>query len=177
MLILPGFATLNGSTYNENNSTDVRYITIALGENQYSSAVTSEMKYHTVTEITTSGRSVQYVPDYDSTITVSAVDHKVMEVVTFNISLDASDVIPSYGLHINVDVPSRMSGTFYLKYTISDVSTNIPFVPADGVTISPLTAASITLTLYVHADDLALNEEPVKPLNNVAFIFRAEVSS
>ena len=177
LLILPGYASLTGSTYNEDNSADVKYITISLGENQYSGAVTSSIEYHTITEIDDSGRTVQYVPDYDNSITVSAVNYDVAEVVVFNISLDASDVIPTYNLHISVDDASKMSGTFFIKYKIGNVSTNIAFPPSDGITINTLTADSIELTLYVHANSLSVNEEPVVPLNNVSFVFRAEVAS
>ena len=177
LLVMPGYASLIGNTYNENNSSDVRYITIALDEDQYSGAVTSTIKYHTITEISDSGRMIQYVPEYDSSITVSEVDYDVTEVVVFNISLDASDVIPTYNLHISVDDQNKMTGTFFIKYTVGVVSTNVAFPPSTGITINSLNASSITITMYVHSAEISPGNEPVPPLNDVSFIFRAEVPS
>ncbi len=179
MLILPGYASLTGNTYNEGNSSDVRYITMSLGESQYSSAVSSTIGYHTVIDIDSEGRTVTYVPEHDETITVSETDVKVKEVVTFNISMDASDVIPTYTLHIEVDDAAKMTGDFYIKYTVGAVSTNMAFDPNVGVSFSPQTtepapASSLTVTLYVHSAESS--SEPVKPLDNVAFRFRAEVT-
>ena len=180
VLILPGYASLTGSSYNEHNSTDVRYITMSLGESQYSSAVSSTMSYHTVIDIDSGGRNVTYVPEHDETITVSETDIEVKEVVTFNISMNASDVIPTYTLHIEVDDATKMTGDFYIKYTVGAVSTNMAFDPSTGVSFSPQTAepapaSSLTVTLYVHSDESS--SEPVKPLDDVAFRFRAEVTS
>ena len=180
LLILPGYASLTGSSYNEHNSADVRYITVSLGESQYSSAVSSTMGYHTVIDIDSEGRTVTYIPELDETITVSETDIKVKEVVTFNISLNASDVIPAYTLHIDVNDAAKMTGDFYIKYTVGAVSTNMAFDPSTGVSFSPQTAesapaSSLTVTLYVHSDESS--SEPVKPLDNVAFKFRAEVTS
>ena len=177
LLVMPGYASLMGGTYNEDNSTDVRYITISLGENQYSGAVTSTIKYHTVTEIGDGGRTIQYVPDYEDTITVSDVDYDVTEVVVFNISLDASDVIPTYNLHISVDDATKMTGTFFIKYRIGAVNTNVAFSPSTGNTINSLTADSIEVTMYVHSADISPGNEPVPPLDDIAFVFRAEVPS
>ena len=177
LLVMPGYASLMGGTYNEDNSTDVRYITISLGENQYSGAVTSTIKYHTVTEIGDGGRTIQYVPDYEDTITVSDVDYDVTEVVVFNISLDTSDVIPTYNLHISVDDATKMTGTFFIKYRIGAVNTNVAFSPSTGITINSLTADSIEVTMYVHSADISPGNEPVPPLDDIAFVFRAEVPS
>ena len=174
MLILPGYASFTGNTYNEGNSADVQYITLSLGETQYSSAVTSEMKFHAQTAVTPEGRTTVYVPDHSSTITV-VNDIAVTEVVTFNISLDASDVIPTYTLHIDVDDAAKMTGTFYIKYTVGVVSTNIAFDPSTGVSFSPGTASSLTVTLYVHSEET--QSTPANPLDDVAFKFRAEVTS
>ncbi len=180
MLIMPGYANLTGGSYNEHNSTDVRYISVSLGESQYSSAVSSTMGYHTEIDIDSGGRTVTYVPEHDETITVSETEIEVKEVVTFNISMNASDVIPTYTLHIEVDDATKMTGTFYIKYTVGAVSTNMAFDPSTGVSFSPQTAepapaSSLTVTLYVHSDESS--SEPVKPLDNVAFKFRAEVAS
>ena len=180
MLIMPGYANLTGGSYNEHNSTDVRYISVSLGESQYSSAVSSTMSYHTETVIDSEGRTMVYVPDHDDTITISDVDIMVKEVVTFNVSLNASDVIPAYSLHIEVDDATKMTGTFYIKYTVDAVSTNIAFPPSTGVSFSPQTtehapASSFTVTLYVHSEETP--SSPVEPLDNVAFKFRAEVTS
>ena len=230
LFITPGYASLLGDTYNENNSSDVEYITISLGENQYSGAVTSEIKYHTLTEIGDGGRVIQYVPEYEETITVSEVhtvksvndtiytvdggtydgvkfivtdnehnyvtvidqngntvaidtelkcgrDRDVTEVVVFDITLDAPDTIPTYSLHISVDDENKMTGTFYMKYTIDDVDTFVVFPPSTGITIDSLTADSIEVTLYVHSAEISPGDEPVPPLDDVAFVFRAEVSS
>jgi hypothetical protein len=177
LFVMPGYATLVGNTYNEGNSSDVKYITIALGENQYSDAVTSTIHYHTIKEIGDGGRVIQYVPEYDSSITVSEVDYDVTQVVVFNISLDASDVIPTYNLHISVDDQSKMTGTFFIKYTVGVVSTNVAFPPSTGITINSLNASSITITMYVQSAEISPGNEPVPPLNDVSFIFRAEVPS
>ena len=177
LLVMPGYASLIGNTYNENNSSEVRYITIALDEDQYSGAVTSTIKYHTITEIGDGGRAIQYVPEYEDSITVSAVDYDVTEVVVFNISLDASDVIPTYNLRISVDDENKMTGTFFIKYTIGVVSTNVAFPPSTGITINSLNASSITVTMYVHSAEISPGDEPVPPLNDVSFVFRAEVPS
>jgi hypothetical protein len=132
-----------------------------------------------VIDIDSEGRTVTYVPEHDETITVSETDVKVKEVVTFNISMDASDVIPTYTLHIEVDDAAKMTGDFYIKYTVGAVSTNMAFDPNVGVSFSPQTtepapASSLTVTLYVHSAESS--SEPVKPLDNVAFRFRAEVT-
>ena len=285
LFVMPGYATLVGNTYNEGNSSDVKYITIALDENQYSGAVTSEIKYHTLTEIGDGGRIIQYVPEYEETITVSEIhtvksvndtiytvaggtydgvkfivtdnehnyvtiidqnggtvaidtvltynavdytvksvndtiytvnggtyngvkfivtdeehnyvtvidqngntvaidteltcnrDRNVTEVVVFNISLDASDVIPTYNLHISVDDQNKMTGTFFIKYTVGVVSTNVAFPPSTGITINSLNASSMTITMYVHSAEIRPGDEPAPPLNDVSFIFRAEVPS
>ena len=176
LLILPGYANIAGITYNENNNADVRYIAISLGEGEYSDTVTSSVKYHTVTEIGDGVRNVQYVPDQVSTITVSAVDYKVTEVVVYHISLDASDVIPTYNLHIAVGDPSSMTGPFFVKCKIGNVSTNYAFLPSNGLTISSLSAQNVEITFYVHADNPSLNVEPPLALDNTAFKFRAEVA-
>ena len=177
LLILPGYATITGSTYNEDNNADVRYIAISLGEGQYTDAVTSSIKYHTVTVIDDDVRTVQYVPDYTSIITVSEEDYKVTEVVTYHISLNASDVIPTYGLHISVDNPNSMTGTFFIKCQTGNVIRNYAFSPTDGIIITPLSAETIELTLYVHAENLAVGEEPTNPLDDTSFKFRAEVAA
>ena len=176
LLILPGYATITGNTYNEDNSTEVRYIAVSLGEGEYSDVVTSSVKYHTVTEIDDGVRNVQYVPDQTDTITVSEVDYKVTEVVVYHISLNASDVIPTYSLRIAVGNPSSMTGTFFVKCKVGNVSTNYAFSPSDGLVIPTLSAQNIEITFYVHADSPALNVEPSPPLDNTSFKFRAEVT-
>ena len=175
LLVMPGYATIVGNTYNENNSAEVRYITIELGQNEYSDYVSSEIKYMTRTEIGDSGRTVQYVPEHDDHITVNEVTYDVTEVVTYHISLDASDVIPTYNLHISVDDSNKMTGTFFVKYKVGVVSTNVAFPPSTGITINSLSAENIEITFYVHAVEPAVGVEPDPPLNNVAFVFRAEV--
>ena len=177
LLVMPGYATIMGNTYNEDNSATVRYITVSLGNDQYSEAVSSTIKYMTRTEITDSGRTVQYVPDHEDHITVNAVTYDVTEIVTFEITLDTSKVILPYNLQISVDDPSKMTGDFYIKVTDEYGSVNYVFPTNTGITLSNLSVDNLEVTFFVHAVQPAIGIEPDPPLDDVAFKFRAEVST
>jgi hypothetical protein len=180
-VILIGFGNaFNGEarTYNEGDENDVHFITVGLGDTQYSSAVTSEMVYRSEILIDSSGRTAVYMPEHDSSITVSETTYAVTEVVQFDISLDKQDAgsMPAYTLTIGVDDASKMHGTFFASYWTnpSDDSTriNIAF-PTSGVQIANLTTQSIKFCLYVHEEQSATAPQP--PLDDIAFKFRTTV--
>ena len=180
LIIQAGYAFAGGSrTYNEGNSADLKYITIGLGESQYSDAVDSHITYHTVTVIDNEGRSVRYVPDHTGTITVSAVSYSVTEVVQFDITVAADTVaIPEYTLSVTVDDPSKMHGTFIASYWTdpSDDATRVNVLfPSGGIEVGDLTTASIKLCLFVSAEESP--SEPDKPLDDIAFKFRTSVEA
>ena len=168
----------NARTYNSDDSNDVQYITVGLGDTQYSSAVTSEMKYHTDILVDSNGRSLVYIPDHGTTITVSEVTYAVTEGVQFDISLskESSDPMPTYTLSVSVDDSSKMHGTFYASYwtdpSNDNTRVNIAF-PGSGIEIGNLTTQSIKFCLYVHAEESV--NEPDEPLDDIAFKFRTTV--
>ena len=151
--------------------------TVTAGGNDYEVTAinTSVMETNEHIKFIATGNNaiVFYIPDGMTVRLDDILSMDVAEVVTFNISLDSSDVIPTFDLHITVDDASKMTGTFFVKYN----NTNYEFPPSDGITISTLSVDSIELKMYVHTADLSINEEPVVPLNNVSFVFRAEVAS
>ncbi len=179
ILIGIGYA-FNGEarTYNEGNENDTHFITMGLGDTQYSSAVTSEMVYRSDILIDSNGRTAVYTPEHDSSITVDEVTYEVTEVVQFDISLDKQDAgsMPSYTLIVGVDDASKMHGTFYASYWTdpSDDGTrvNIEF-PTSGVQIVNLTTQSIKFCLYVHEEQTSTAPQP--PLDGIAFKFRTTV--
>ena len=165
-------------TYNEGDSNDVLFISVALGESQYSSAVTSEMEYHSDILIDTNGRSAVYVPEHDDTITIGLATHDVKKVVQFDISLakQGSDPMPTYSLSVSVDDTDKMTGTFYVSYWTdpSDDNTRANAAFPGSITIENLTTQSIKLCLYVHAETSLT--EPKPPLDDIAFKFRTTAS-
>ena len=180
MMVQAGYAfTGDGRTYNEGNSADLKYITIGLGDTQYSDAVDSHVTYHTVTVIDNDGRSVRYVPDHTGTVTVSAVEYQVTEVVQFDISVTADTVaIPEYTLSVTVDDSSKMTGTFIASYWTdpSDDGTRVNVLfPAAGIQVGDLTSSSIKLCLFVSASESV--SEPAEPLDDIAFKFRTTVGA
>ena len=189
LIMTPGFATMLGgsfdgkaNTYNEENSTSMQYITLTLGGTQISGAVTSDVTCHTVIETGDAGRTVKYIPDYTGTITVSAVEYRVTEIVQFDVTAapSAGSGITNYSLDLGVDNSSNMHGTFYLSYWTDpeDDETRVNMVfPTSGATIPSLPVGTIKICLYVNVgtDEAPyLNSLPQKPLDNVAFTFSAE---
>ncbi len=175
MLVGIGYAYSDTArTYNTGNQNDVRFITVALGESQYSSAVTSEMAYHTDILIGANGRTVMYVPDHDDTITIEDEEIAVTEVVQFDIAVSkqSADPMPAYSLTVGVDDTSKMHGYFYVSYWTDpddDGSRRNAAFPG-SITIDGLTTQSIKFCLYVHAD--RSTTEPADPLEDIAFKFR-----
>ena len=161
-------------TYNEGNSADMQYITVSLGDGQYSSAVNSEIKYHTEIIITQSGRTVTYIPEHAGSITIDATAYPVTEVVQFDISVasDSPGPLPTYSLSVTVDDSSKMHGTFIASYWTnpSDEGTrvNVLFPPA-GIQINNLTTANVKFCLFVSTEES--DTEPAKPLDDIAFKF------
>ena len=189
LLVSPGFATLLGgpfdgkaNTYNEENSTSMQYLTISLGETQYSGAVTSDVTCHTVIVVDDSGRTTKYVPDYTDTVTVSAVSYRVTEIVQFDVTAvpSAGSGVTDYSLELGVDDSSKMHGTFYLSYWTDpeDDQTRVSMAfPTSGVTIPSLPVGTIKICLYVNVgtDEAPyLNSLPQKPLDDVAFTFATD---
>ena len=171
-----GYAFIGDArSYNEGNSTDVQYITVALGDTQYSSAVTSEITYHTEIIINQSGRTITYIPEHTGTITADAVTYPVTEVVQFDLSIasDSPGPLPSYSLSVTVDDASKMYGTSIASYwtdpSNDGTRTDVLF-PAAGIVVNSLTSASIKLCLFVSTEDTT--EAPDKPLDDIAFKFR-----
>ena len=192
LIMAPGFATLLGgssdakaSTYNEQNSTSTQYLTISLAGTQYSGAVTSDVTCHTVIVIDDTGRTVNYIPDYSDSVIVSAVTHPVTKIVEFDVTVapPTGSSMPTYTLDLNVDDASNMNGTFYLSYwtTPNDDTTrhNIPFPtsPTSGVSIPGLSTGSLKICLYVNVGTGQLISQPLKPLDDVSFIFTTTVGA
>jgi len=176
VLINIGYSfTGDARTYNEGNANDSRFITISLGDTQYSSAVTSEMTYHTEILIDSEGRTVMHIPEHETTITVNAVTYDVTEVVQFDISLgkQGSDPMPTYSLSVSVDDTDKMNGTFFVSYWTdpSNDATRVNAAFPGSIQIDDLTTQSIKFCLYVHAETTA--DEPEPPLDDIAFKFRA----
>ena len=174
-LISVGYAfTGDSRTYNEGDSNDVLFIAIALGDTQYSSAVTSEIVYHSDILIDANGRSAVYTPKHDTTVTVSDVTYDVTKVVQFDISLtkEGTDPMPTYSLSVSVDDTNKMTGTFYISYWTnpSDDNTRVNAAFPGSIQIDNLTTQSIKLCLYVHAVTTATEPDP--PVNDIAFKFR-----
>ena len=161
-------------TYNSGDDNDVLFITIALGESQYSSAVTSELAYHTDIIVGANARTVWYVPDHDGTITIEDEEYAVTEVVQFDIAVSkqSADPMPAYSLTVGGDDASKMHGDFYVSYWTDpddDGSRRNAAFPG-SITIDGLTTQSIKFCLYVHAD--RSTTEPADPLDDIAFKFR-----
>ena len=174
-LISTGYGfTGDGRTYNEGDSNDVLFIAVGLGDTQYSSAVTSEIVYHSDILIDANGRSAVYTPKHDTTVTVSDVTYDVTKVVQFDISLtkEGTDPMPTYSLSVSVDDTNKMTGTFYISYWTnpSDDNTRVNAAFPGSIQINNLTTQSIKLCLYVHAVTTAA--EPNPPVNDIAFKFR-----
>jgi len=189
VLLAPGFATVlggpfagNANTYNQENMASMQYLTITLGETQYSGAVTSDVKCHTVIYVGEEGRTAKYVPDYTDTVTVSAVQYSVTNIAQFDVTVvpSAGSDITHYTLDIGVDDSSDMHGTFYLSYWTDpeddETRVNIAF-PTSGVSISNLPVGTLKICLYVNVgtdQPPYLNSLPSTPLDNVAFTFSTE---
>ena len=173
--IQAGYAfTGDSKTYNGGNTDDVQYISVSLGDGQYSSAVNSEIKYHTEIMIDQSGRTVTYIPEHTGKITIETTDYPVTQVVQFDISVasDPPGPLPSYSLSVTVDDSSKMHGTFIASYWTNpsddDTRTDVLF-PAGGIQVNNLTTAFIKLCLFVSTEES--DTEPAKPLDDIAFKF------
>ena len=166
-------------TYSEGNESEVQYISVSLDGTQYSSAVTSDVTYHTITVIDAGGRSVRYVPDHSGSITVSETTYPVTEIVQFDLTLatKGSDPIPEYTLYLTVDDPLKFTGTFIASYWTDpeDDATRVDVIfPVNtGIQITDLTVASMKICLFVSMTESAV--EPAKPLADAAFKFRTAV--
>ena len=176
-LINVGYAyTGEARTYNTGDTNDSVFITVALGDSQYSSAVTSEITYRSDIMIDENGRTMQFIPDHKTSIDVGGAI-PVTEVVQFDltVSKQGSDPMPTYSLTVGVDDTDKMTGTFYISYWIdpSDDNTRVNAAFPGTITINGLTTQSIKLCLFVHAD--VTIGEPEPPLDDIAFKFRTTV--
>ena len=186
MMVGAGYAfSADARTYNQGNTNDMQFITIGLGDTQYSSAVDSEITYRSDILIDSNGRSGVYVPEHDETITVTEVieeveqevEYDVTKVVQFDITLSkqGSDPMPTYTLIVSVDDTAKMNGTFFVSYWTDPLDdnkrTDLPF--PGTVTITGLTTQSIKFVLYVHEETSTTVPQP--PLDDIAFKFRTTV--
>ena len=120
-IITPAYASnLQGSTYNEGNSTDVQYISISVGETQFSGAITNTVEYEarTVIDSGQGGRSTVYVPESTGTVTYNQSTIEICELGLLNLTISSSETLSEYDILIK-GVEGTMTGTFYLRYWLN----------------------------------------------------------
>ena len=173
-----------GETEISDNSTDEVYATLIPQSDSMFSGVFSKTIYYNTHIHYDGSRIIQYylTPGQTTSISVNAEDKTVIALGTIIFHLEQFGDTQNFNLFIQ-KLSGTMNGTFYIGLaTSTDGETYgemsyIPFVPG-GTTFSNLSSnvAYLKVMLFVdssfHTDGAT---SITQPLDNVAFIFRADV--
>lgn len=190
ILVAPGFSTLVGSpfngnarTYNEGSNADMQNITVSVGDQQYSGAITNTVDYHQVTVVDSYAqdtRTVQYVPTSTGTVIYETNTIEICELGVLDITVTATETPDSCTVYIE-PVSGTMTGTFYLRYWV-DPANNLDresvaptgvllFDTTDGCNFSIDSVPShVVVSLCLAAVPVASVQQA---LNDVSFSIRA----
>ena len=180
-IVTPAYAlNMNANTYNEGNNADMQYITVSVGDTEYSGAMTNTVEYKARTVIASSeqgGRTTVYDARSTGTITYNQTSIAICELGLLNLTISSSEQLDDYDILIK-GVEGTMTGTFYLRYWL-DPPQNLntatatpdgilPFSTTTGCTfnVDPA-AANIVVSLCLVADTV----NSITPaLNDVSFM-------
>ena len=180
-IVTPAYASnFNGSTYNEGNSADMQYITVGVGDTEYSGAFTNTVQYKARAVIGSGeqgGRTTVYEPRSTGTITYDQSTMDICELGLLHLTVSSSETLDDYDILIK-GVEGTMTGTFYLRYWLDppqnlDTATATPsgvclFSTTTGCTFNVDPAVA---TLVVSLCLVAENVNSLTPaLNDVSFM-------
>ena len=179
-IITPAYASNQAATYNEGNNANMQYITVGVGETEYSGAFDNTVEYKVKTVIDSSiqgGRTTVYEPQSTGSIVYNESTIQICELGILNLTVSSSEALSSYDVLIK-GVEGTMTGTFYLRYWL-DPPQNLdtgnaapdgvcPFSTTTGCTFNVQPAAAkIVVSLCLAAE----NVNSITPaLDDVSFM-------
>ena len=114
-IVTPAYAlNMNANTYNEGNNADMQYITVSVGDTEYSGAMTNTVEYKARTVIASSeqgGRTTVYDARSTGTITYNQTSIAICELGLLNLTISSSEQLDDYDILIK-GVEGTMTGTF-----------------------------------------------------------------